>query len=172
MTRRTLVRSVLAALGLFLACASGSDAGDVLYHGSFCTLELPWGDLEGDQVGYNHWGAYNRGGYLNVWGPYPAIVNCGGAVENGSLIQTVTVTVYDRNPVTDVDCTLTVVNNEGQPGSIARQTTTGNQVGSIQLVLASTAPTTSGTFHLACEIPPWHSQGGFSHVTTYSVKTP
>jgi hypothetical protein len=88
MTTRTLARSGLTALGLFFAFASSGYAADVVYHGSLCNPVQ-------EQVGQV---LYNQSGSANLSIFSPLFVACGGATQIGA-INTVSVIVYDRNPV-------------------------------------------------------------------------
>src|SRR4051794_9815682 len=97
MTTGMFARSVVGALGLLVAFASSGYAGSVLYHGSLCNQHLQ--NFSGSNInlaGYDQFGVRNGGSATNT-SNITAIVSCGAAIEGGSLIQAVTVIVYDRN---------------------------------------------------------------------------
>jgi hypothetical protein len=162
MTTRIFARSVLATLGLCFAFASSGYADDLLYHASLCN---PGGQTPVGQA------VYDQFGIANVSSSSSLTVNCGGVVvfsAIGDIIE-VDVTVYDRNTLADVVCTLMTVDL----GGIA--TTTGTQLSSgssaSAQVLTFSRPegdTHQTTISLQCVIPPFGALGA-SHVTTYRV---
>jgi hypothetical protein len=159
MRTATFARSVVGALGLLVAFASSSNAQLVLYHGSLCNPEQ--GSV--NRVEYNQFGVANTASPI-------AFVTCGGAIDDDSTIQAVTVIAYDRNELADVSCTLTLVDRSGNTLFSAAANSTGAQEPAQELVF-DPAPVTSATIHLRCSIPPPDTLG-HSQVTTYGVTTP
>jgi hypothetical protein len=157
MTRRMLACTGLAVLGLFFACTSPGDAGDVVSHGSLCN---PVQEQAG-QVFYNQWGI------ANLSNAAPLFVACGGATPILATINTVEVEVYDRNPTADAVCTLVLVDIFGSTiGSALNASTSGSQVAA-QLLSFSPRMLTH-TIVLQCSLPAATSSG-VSHLATYRV---
>jgi hypothetical protein len=162
MTTQRLAHTVLAALGLFLACASSGHAGDVNYHGSLCN---PVALNNVTIVGYSQWGAHNASRFS------PALVLCGGAHDPLSLITAVTVTVYDRHPTEEVTCTLVLVDLSGV--ALFTETQSSTRAQSVSQQLEFSPGMTASTIALQCSIPPVAPLSGeLSIVTTYTVTTP
>ena len=162
MTMQRLAQTVLAAFGLFFACASGGYAGDVNYHGSLCN---PAGLDNVTIVGYSQWGAHNESRFS------PALVHCGGAHDPLNPITTVTVTVYDRHPGEEVTCTLVLVDLFGS--TLFTETLSSVRAQSSSQQLEFSPGVAAATFSLECSIPPVAPLSGeLSIVTTYSVTTP
>lgn len=145
----------------FLWLSAGAMAKDVLFAGSFC------------QPADNIKNALRYGRY----GPHSAATQGGDSVEcpflldySGSLtVQTVTVTVYDRNPSADVSCTVYGIGLDGNVGWSTRLSSSGSK-GGPYFLRATVNRLTIGTLHMTCTIPPATSSG-VSHVTSYRVIT-
>jgi len=162
MTTQRLAHTALAALGLFFACATGSYAGDVNYHGSLCNPETL---ASVSNVGYSQFGIHNLSRLS------PAVVHCGGVHDPLSPITAVTVTVYDRHPLADVSCTLVLIDLFG--GTLFTDTQLSVRAQSSFQQLEFLPGMAAATIVLQCSIPPLAPNSGeASHVTTYSVTTP
>jgi hypothetical protein len=161
MTTRTFARSVVATLGLCFAFASSGYADDLLYHGSLCNL--------GGQTVVGQ-AVYNQFGVANVSSSSSLTVNCGGIVLFSGItdIEEVDVTVYDRNALEDVVCTLMTVALDGTATTTGTQRSSGSSASHQFLVFRPVGDTALTTISLQCVIPPFGAAGA-SHVTTYRV---
>lgn len=159
MTTRMFAYAGLAALGLFVACASSGYAADVVYHGSLCNPVQE----QGGQVFYNQWGI------ANLSNAAPLFVACGGTTPIPAIITGVLVVVYDRHPTADVVCTLVLADIAGIPiGSALTASSSGSQANAQGLTF--NPATSAGTISLQCSLPAATSSG-VSHLTTYRVSS-
>jgi hypothetical protein len=162
MTRQRLAQTVVAAFGLFLACASGGHAGDVNYHGSLCN---PATFASVNNIGYSQFGAHNESRLS------PALVHCGGVHDPLNPITAVTVTVYDRHPAEEVTCTLVLVDLFG--GTLFTETQSSVRAQSSFQQLEFSPGVAAATITLQCSIPQISPVSNeVSHLTTYTVTTP
>lgn len=153
------VRSTFAALALLFGLGSSAWAGDVVYHGSLCNPD----SADVSKINYNQFGAHNTSSSSS------AFVNCGAAPSILSTIKTVEVEVYDRNPNSNVTCTLVLADIFGATLWSGTKSSSGSSAG-FQLLKFS-PNTGTHTINLQCSIPAVTSNG-ISHVTTYRVITP
>jgi hypothetical protein len=161
MTTRIFARSVLATLGLCFAFASSGYAADLLYHASLCN---PDGQTPVGQA------VYDQFGIANVSSSSSLTVNCGGVVVFSMTLDIieVDVTVYDRNTIADVVCTLMTVDIGGIQTTTGTQGSSGSSASAQTLTFFRPGNTQQTTISLQCVIPPFAASGA-SHVTTYRV---
>ena len=158
-----LLYSTLISMGLCAAVSSSAQAGDILYHGNFCTPVLSdINKIEHDSI----YGVYNVSSST-------AQVQCPFSNDfNGAFsVSDVDVTVYDSIPVADVSCTLYGV---ALDGNIIWQTSSSSSGSNASNQFIQLHPPSSGllgTMNMRCSIP-GVTNNGFSHVTTYRLITP
>lgn len=135
-------------------------AADSGFHGSHCAPAWP---LDTELLYSGQWGIHNGSTSTT------ALVSCGGHLEVGSDVYTIEATVYDRNPSSDVCCTMEVQRSDGSFLSSAYRCSSGYGGGFQTL---SWVPPVNAAFttNLECSIPV-SSTPGVSHVTTYRVKS-
>lgn len=153
----SFLRSTLTALALLFGLGSSAWAGDLVYHGSLCNAAAA------DQVNYNQYGAHNSSSSAS------AFVNCGTAPSILSTIRTVSVIVYDRDPDSNVTCTVVLADIFGT--ALWSGTGFSSGSGANFQVLNFNPNVSTHTINLQCSIPPATSEG-LSHVTSYRVITP
>lgn len=159
-----LMPMVLIGMGLSTAFCSSALATDELYHGNFCVPNR--NDI--DKIDRSQWGVDNRSTTTT------AVVQCPFNVPFvGNLkINSVWVTVYDRNPNTNVNCTLMIVGLDGKIAWSNTRSSSGSQVGHQFLGFQPPDNNFLGTLNMSCSIPP-STNAGISHVTTYRIiRTP
>jgi hypothetical protein len=158
-----LLYSTLIGMGVCAAVSSSAQAGDVLYHGNFCTPVLS--DINKIEHG-SPYGVHNvSSSTAQVQCPFNN--NFSGTYS----VNDVWVTVYDRNSSTNVSCTLYGV---ALDGNIIWQTSGSSSGSSAPAQFIRLHPPQGGllgTMNMRCSIPGVTSSG-FSHVTTYRLITP
>lgn len=147
-----------AIVGTLLTLAAGASAGDTVFHASVCHPQ----SASVSQMDYTHFGVHNASASTG-W------VACGAGIPILATINTVTVRTYDRNPATDVACTLTLTDLFGTSLFSQTKSTTGSGAGSQGLSYSPGVGT--HTLTLGCSIPAV-SAGNLSHVTSFRVITP
>jgi hypothetical protein len=160
-TTSKLLAVAFLSVGITSVIALPANAADVMYHGNFCS---PNRDFV-NSIERNQWGV------MNTSTSSSATVNCPFYLPfNASLIvNSVYVTVYDRNPSTDVSCTLMGVGLEGS--TIWSITKSSSGSGATHQLLGFSPPSSFiATMNMSCSIPA-STSSGFSHVTTYRVIT-
>jgi hypothetical protein len=159
-----LMPVVLIGMGLSTAFCSSALAADELYHGNFCVPNR--NDI--NKIERSNWGVHNTSTTT------PAVVQCPFNVPFvGNLkINNVLATVYDRNPNTNVSCTLMIVALNGQIVWSNTRSSSGSQVAHQFLSFQPPNNNYLGTLNMSCSIPP-STNAGLSHVTTYRIiRTP
>ena len=99
----------------------------------------------------------------------PGNVYCGAAPLVGADVDRIQATVYDRNPTSDVCCTMSVVNADGFTVASANRCSTGSGNAS-QLLSALLPVNVAGSVILSCLLPP-ASPSGSSRIATYRVRS-
>ncbi len=156
-----LLPVTLIGMGLSAAVSLPALASDVMYHGNFCAPNRD----HINRIERNQWGVYNTSTSTT------AFVQCPFNLPfNASLrVNSVLVTVYDRNPSGDVSCTLTGVSLEGNTLWSSTRSSSGSQVGH-QFLSFQPPSTFTHTMNMSCSMPP-ATNSGASHVTTYRMIT-
>jgi hypothetical protein len=141
-------------------CTFGAaHAADGMVSGVLCN------PINGSVVDYGQYGVHNPSASAT------ATVECAlpMGLPGSPAPTSVVVTVYDRNPTTDVSCTLTELGFGGDVIWTAAKSSSSTSSGSQSL--SFTPPASSFANHawrVRCSLPP--SSGGlFSHVTTLKV---
>lgn len=156
-----LVPVALMGVGLSAAASLPALANDVMYHGNFCSPNRSYINT----IERNQWGVHNSSTSST------ATVQCPFDLPfNASLrVNSVWVTVYDRNPNQDVSCTLIGVGLEGN--TLWTRTSSSNGSGAAHQFLSFSPPNTfTPSMNMVCSLPP-ATNSGVSHVTTYRVIT-
>jgi hypothetical protein len=152
--------SLLGLAGaLLLALATSGYSGDIVYHATLCN-PIP------SHVGL---ALYDTYGIANASASQSLEISCGGAVQILSKIEKVEVVVYDRNPSRTLTCTLTLVDLFGN--WLWRDSDFSPNTGPDWQLLEFTPNDGTHTINLRCIIPPWTQSDGFSHVTSYRVRS-
>lgn len=152
-----LFTATLLAGAAVVVPASATDSG---FQGSLCSPAWP---LDTELVYFGQWGVHNASTSTT------ALVACGGHIPVGSDVYTIEATVYDRNPSTDVCCTMEVQRSDGSFLASAYRCSGG--YGASAQTLSWVPPVNSAhTVNLECSIPV-SSTPGVSHVTTFRVKS-
>jgi len=146
------------AMGL-LTLTVGASASDTVFHGSLCNPEFP---ADVSKLEYGQFGIDNSSGST-------AFLSCGANTPILATINTVSIITYDRNPSTNVSCTLVLTDIFGNALFSQTQSTTGSGAGFMQLLYNPGVGT--HTVNIDCSLPP-NSGGNVSHVTTYRIITP
>jgi hypothetical protein len=158
-----LLYSTLLGMGFFAAFSSSAQAADILYHGNFCTPVLS--DINKIEHG-SLYGVHNVSSSTGrVQCPFNN--NFSGTYR----VNDVWVTVYDRNPSTNVSCTLYGVALNGNVIWQVSGSSSGS--GALNQFIRLRPPQSGllGTMNMTCSIPGVTSNG-LSHVTTYRLITP
>ncbi len=160
-TTSKLLAVALLSVGITSAVSLPANAADVIYHGNFCAPNRSYvNTIERNQYGVH-----------NTSSSSAATVQCPFYLPfNASLrVNSVYVTVYDRNPSTNVSCTLTGVGLEGN--TIWSSTKSSNGSGATHQFLSFSPPSAFvATMNMSCSIPA-STSSGVSHITTYRVIT-
>jgi hypothetical protein len=135
-------------------------AADNQYQGVLCNPAKP-----GDASRLN----YNKFGVHNTSTTTTASVFCGAAPVVSSNINLIEAVVYDRHPIQDVCCFLSVQNSAGVVITEASRCSVGSGVGS-QLLSFIPPINTVGTAIVSCTIPPRVGNNA-SHVTSYRIRS-
>jgi hypothetical protein len=148
-------------LAPMLCISTSTRAADVMYGGNFCTPVL--NDLDKIEHG-NQFGVHNVA-------PSPATVQCPFVIAfSGALtVKEIDVTVYDRDPSSNVTCT---VRGLAIDGALiwSRTRSSGGSGAPAQFIVFRPNLATLGTLNMTCTIPGATSQG-LSHLTTYRLIT-
>jgi hypothetical protein len=166
------VRVVLAncLLRLILLCglcsfAADAWAKDIIYGGNFCT---PVRDSLNSIEHGPQFGVQNVS-FQTATVQCPFVLDFAGNVT----VNEVDVTVYDRNPFTDVSCTLRGIAIDGtEIWSDTRSSSGSGQAA--QFIVFQPNQLTLGTLNMTCDIPgtaPPFFSFGYSHLTTYRLIT-
>lgn len=136
-------------------------AADVIYHGNFCAPNRTSVNLvERNQFGVNN---ASTGSTASVQCPFQLPFNA------SLRVTSVFLTVYDRNPTTNINCTLTGVGLEGS--TIWTRTASSSGSSATHQFLSFTPPSAFvATMNMSCSIPT-ATASGVSHITTYRVIT-
>ena len=159
-----LIPVALIGMGLSATFCSSALATDELYHGNFCAPNRD----HINRIERNQYGVHNTSSSTT------AVVQCPFNVPFvGNLkINSVWVTVYDRNPNTNVSCTLMIVGLNGNIAWSNTKSSSGSQAGHQFLGFQPPNNSFLGTLNMSCSIPP-STNAGVSHVTTYRIiRTP
>jgi hypothetical protein len=147
----------IVGVGALVSSASAVESG---YSGTLCN---PSANSEVSKLVYSQFGVHNVAGST-------AGVLCGANPPVGADVNRIQATVYDRNPATDVCCTMMVLNADGLV--IASSAPCSGGSGAASQLLSYIPPVnTAGSVALSCSIPAV-SGGNLSHLTTYRVRTP
>jgi hypothetical protein len=158
-----LLYSTAIGMGLLTAFSSSAQADDILYHGNFCTPMLT------DINKIDHGSLYGVHNVSSSTGRVQCPFN--NNYSGTYRVNDVWVTVYDRNPSTNVSCTLYGV---GLDGNIIWQVSGSSSGSSALHQFIRLRPPQSGllgTMNMTCSIP-GVTNAGLSHVTTYRLMTP
>lgn len=145
-----------AILGSAL-CAPAALGQDLLsYSGALCR---PMSTTDTGKVGYGQFGIHNESSST-------ANVQCGTVFAFQQTINSMGVTVYDRNSSADVCCTFILQNADGLPvWTSGARCSSGNDPGWKAISVFTGGPAaTFGT--IQCSVPP-ATASGMSHVTRY-----
>jgi hypothetical protein len=160
---RKPIRFVLAVtlLGALVAStASGQTTTFRTFPAAFCTPNAP-GDAANISVG--NYGVQNNSTSV------AAGVQCPAATVFGNQLSYADIIVYDRNPSTNICCTIMSLSSEGV--ILASSTPCSSGSGSpSQQIFWSPPGGTGGNVQISCSIPPV-SGGNISHVAHYRVET-
>lgn len=156
-----LLSVTLIGMGLTTAMNLPVLAADTIYHGNFCAPNRTSVNLvERNQFGVNNASSITT---ASVQCPFNLPFNAALRVTN------VWLTVYDRNPSTNVECTLRGVGLEGS--TIWTRTASSSGSGASHQFLSLTPPSAFvATMNLSCTLPT-ATASGVSHLTTYRVIT-
>lgn len=156
-----LLSVTIIGMGLTTAMNLPVLAADVIYHGNFCAPNRTSVNLvERNQFGVNN---ASNGTTASVQCPFQLPFNASLKVTN------VWLTVYDRNPTTNIECTLKGVGLEGS--TIWTRTASSSGSGAIHQFLSFNPPSAFvATMNMSCSIPTT-TASGTSHITTYRVIT-
>lgn len=151
--------SLLLGTGICASVSLPAQAADVMYHGNFCNpVRADIGKIEhGSQYGVHNESATT------------ATVQCPFNPTFFSKINRVDVLVYDRNPNTNVVCTLYGVDFAGTALWQISKSSSGSSAFWQNLVFQPNQ--IAHTVNMRCSIP-GVTNSGYSHVTTYRVMTP
>jgi len=156
-----LLPITLIGMGFTTAMTLPVLAADVIYHGNFCAPNRNSVNL----VERNQFGVSNASSSSTAFVQCPFQLPFNAALR----VTNVWLTVYDRNPSTNINCTLTGVGLEGS--TIWTRTASSSGSGGPHQFLSLTPPSTFvATMNLYCSIPPT-ADSRISHVTTYRVIT-
>lgn len=126
------------------------------YSGAFCRAVSP---ADAGKVSYTQWGVQNDSGSA-------ANVQCGITMQHQQVIDRIGVTVYDRDPNSNICCTFMLQNSDGVPVWTAGNRCSSGNSPNWQAFSAFT-PGLPATFgNVACSVPPV-TASGLSHVTRY-----
>jgi hypothetical protein len=155
-----LLYSTLIGVGFCAAVSSSAQASDVLYYGGLCTPVLS--DIN----------KINRSPLYGVYNVSSSVaqVQCPFSTSFSAFnVNDVWVTVYDRNPTTNVNCSLYGVGPNGILQWQTSRSSSGSEAGaqSIQLTPPSGGKLI-GTMNMACSIPS-NNSAGLSFVNTYRL---
>lgn len=156
-----LLPITLMGMGITAAINLPVLAADVIYHGNFCTPNR----TSVNRVEFNQFGAHN------ISNSSSASIQCPFQLPFSAALKVTNVwlTVYDRNPSTNIECTLTGVGLEGS--TIWTRTTSSSGSSAVHQFLSLTPPSTFvATMNLSCSLPPT-TNAGASHLTTIRVIT-
>jgi hypothetical protein len=106
---------------------------------------------------------------VEVTGLSSQTVQCGAAPEVGANVDRIEATVYDRNPDSNLCCTMILLSSDGMPIMSATRCSAGNGNAS-QLLSATFLPNATGAVDLSCTIP-GASPTGPSRIATYRVRS-
>lgn len=151
------------SVGLYAAASLPALAGDEMYHGNFCVPNQS--DI--NKIDRNQWGVRNTSTTSS------AVVQCPFNLPfNASLrVNSVWVTVYDRNPTQNVSCTLVGVDLAGATLWSLTSSSSGSSAGYMSLPFYPPNSFTH-TMNMTCSLPPGINSGaGASHITTYRLIT-
>ena len=159
-----LLPGVVISIGLCAAVSLPALADDQVYHGNFCT------PVRADTNKIEHGHQY---GVHNV-SSSTATVQCPFIhpfTHSSVSVNNVWVTVYDRNPNTNVSCTLYGVALHGERIWQVSASSTGSS--STHRFLQLTPPQNQGvhTMNMTCTIP-GISNNNLSHIATYWISRP
>jgi hypothetical protein len=152
-----LLPVVFIGVGVGITAGLPAQASDEVYHGNFC------GPTQDDisKIQRNKWGVANIASST-------ATVQCpfNLSYTTDLRVNSVYVAVYDRNPNSNVSCTLTGVSTDG---TTVWERTSSSIGSSAPAQFLSFSPPNEfiATMNMACSIPPYIDKA--SHVTTYRV---
>ena len=151
---------VFAILAIGLLPLTEAIAADRMLGGTFCQPRDATDDVE-----YDHFGVVNVGAAVaNVecpfWLPF----------QGNMTVRGVDITVYDRHPSVNVSCTVQIITIEGNVSASRTVTTSGSGAFHKFLITNFNGAQALGTLHMSCTIPP-NNGSGFSHLTTYRLRT-
>jgi hypothetical protein len=156
-----LLPVTLIGMGLTAAMNLPVLAADVIYHGNFCAPNKNSVNL----IERNQFGVHNtsNGSTASVQCPFQLPFNA------SLRVTSVFLTVYDRNPSTNINCTLMGVGLEGS--TIWTRTASSSGSGASHQFLSFTPPSAFvATMNMSCTLPA-ATPSGVSHITTYRVIT-
>lgn len=156
-----LLPVTLFGMGLTAAMSLPALAADVIYHGNFCTPNR----TSASRVEFNQFGAHNtsNSSSASIQCPFTLPFNAALRVTN------VWLTVYDRNPSSNIECTLRGVTLEGN--TVWTRTASSSGSGASHQFLSFSPPSAFvATMNMSCNIPT-ATASGTSHLTTYRVIT-
>jgi hypothetical protein len=157
-----LLSAFLINLG-FCAVSLPVLADDLIYNGNFCTPVRA--DINKVEHGSNY-GVHNvSNSTATVQCPFIHPIT-----HSGVAVNKVWVTVYDRNPSTNVSCTLYGV---GLEGSIVWQASKSSSGSGTTHQFLEISPQTQGVYsiNMKCTIPAAYN-GNLSHISTYWIRRP
>lgn len=97
-------------------------------------------------------------------------VLCGTATLLGANVDRIEVTAHDRNPTSNLCCSMLVLNADGIPVASANRCTAAS-AGPSQLLSAILPPNAATAVSLLCTIPAASPTGGASRLLTYTVRS-
>jgi hypothetical protein len=155
-----LLPVVLMGAGLSIAVSFPALASDEIYHGNFCAPSRQ-GDINRIQR--------SQFGVDNSSSTNTASVQCPFNLPfNAQLrVNSVWLTVYDRNSSLNVDCTLLGVGLDGNT-VWSRSVSSSGSSASHQFLNFSPPSQFVATMNMTCSLPP-STNSGVSHITTYRV---
>lgn len=156
---RSMLKAVSTAtvLGLGLM-GTGARAADIMYSGNFCHAALA------DLTRVEHAGQH---GVHNVSG-VTATVQCPFNPPFFAKVEHVMVTVYDRHPSLNIDCTLRGLSLEGNVIWSETRSSAGSGPNHQFIVFDYGSGQTTHTLNMTCTLPPVFG-GSLSHLVTYRV---
>jgi hypothetical protein len=152
--RKSIIGSILLAIA---GLATTASADNRRLNGALCNPVTP---TEASRINYGLFGVHNVSGVT-------AQVSCGGVSLVGADVFTIEAIVYDRNPATNVVCTMRVQDAAGNPIAGAVRSSAGAGAGP-QILTFVPPVNAAGMVQLDCSIPAV-SAGNFSHVTSYRI---
>jgi hypothetical protein len=156
-----LLPITLIGMGLTTAMTLPAQAADVIYHGNFCTPNRTSVNL----VERNQFGVNNASSVSTATVQCPFYLPFSAALR----VSNVWLTVYDRNPSSNINCTLTGVGLEGS--TIWTRTASSSGSSAVHQFLSFSPPSAFvATMNMSCSIPA-ATASGVSHITTYRVIT-